>query len=79
MFDELENPYASPIENWRGQYDWTLAKRLMAIAGMFAFFYLALVAVPLWKQFRSLPIHRDKPVIEALIEFSSDWRSANQS
>lgn len=75
MFDE--NPYRSPCCSDEGVRDWTLAKRLLAITAAIAIWYLLMVSANAWKGFKTLPAHQDKSPIQTLVEFASDWRSAN--
>lgn len=69
-----DNPYSSPSNSDQGNYDWSLALRLLQIAAAIAFFYLLLVAIPLWKQFTNLELHREQSELKKLVDFATNWR-----
>lgn len=71
------NPYQSPAENWKGEYDWSLAYRIMVAVGSLACVYLLCVAIGSWQVFRRDDNHRHEPVLNTIVEFATDWRDGN--
>lgn len=71
MFDE--NPYQSPVVSGKGEYDWTLAKRIFVVIAVLAFSYLIPAAVGSWQLYSRGMLHNSKPIVQRVIDFCSDW------
>lgn len=73
-----DNPYASPTDSLPGEYDWTLAKRMLLMFLMIAIVYLLAGAIGAWQAFRyGTNDHRNQPLSEAIIDFATDWKSSD--
>ena len=69
-----QNPYAAPCEQWRGQYDWTLAKRMLVSFGLLAGFYLLCSGIMSWQAFSSVPTNQYRSPAEQLESYFLDWQ-----
>jgi hypothetical protein len=72
MFDN-DNPYAAPPCSGKGEYDWTLAKRMFLAFSAVAAMWLIPTAYGSWQLFRKANVNQDKPVIQQVIDVATDW------
>ena len=66
-----DNPYASPVENWTGEYDHSLFWRLLKISAAF-FVFFAAVDCWAWYRYHDGAKGRNEPLV-VLTSFFTDW------
>ena len=69
-----QNPYAAPCEQWRGQYDWTLFKRVLLWFAFMSIFYLLCDVFVIWQAFDAGQIDANHTVLDGAKAFLFDWR-----
>ena len=69
-----DNPYAVPVESWKGEYDWTLAKRVFLWFAAMAGFYLLCSGVASWQSFSKVPTNQYRSPIEQIQSYFLDWQ-----
>lgn len=72
---ESENPYLSPVVSGKGEYDWTLFKRVFMWFAFMSIFYLLCDVVIIWQAFDRAQIDANHTILENAEAFLFDWRS----
>ena len=67
-----ENPYLSPVVSGKGEYDWTLAKRMFIAFAAMAGFYLLCSGVMSWQSFSEVPTNQYRSPVEQVQSFFTD-------
>ena len=70
---ESENPYLSPVVSGKGEYDWTLFKRVFMWFAFMSIFYLLCSGVASWQAFSKVPTNQYRSPVEQVQSFFTDW------
>ena len=68
-----ENPYQSPESSDRGEYDWSLAKRMFIAGAALMFAYLVPATIVTWRSFQR-PLKHETTILEQVKCFMFDWK-----
>ena len=75
MFNDFDNPYASPADSLDGHYDWSLAKRMFLAVSLLACFCLLCNAVVLYGSWSAGQFEPGTTWVDQLKNLMLDWKS----
>jgi len=70
-----ENPYQSPESSERGEYDWSLAKRILLVVSLLAIWYLACDVVLIWNSWNEGQLNPDQSLFDRARNMMFDWKA----
>ena len=73
MFNDFDNPYASPADSLDGHYDWSLAKQAFLACSLIAILYLASLSLMLWKTWDCATLPATATTMEKVKAFFIGW------
>jgi hypothetical protein len=73
MFDVNDNPYQSPVVSCKGEYDWTLAKRIFVAFAVLAAVYMLPGAIGSYQAFNRLSSYQGHTILQKVGSFLTDW------
>jgi len=74
MFNDNDNPYASPTDPSPGVYDWTLAKRVFLWVAVMALGYELFSAFVIWQTWDARTLPSDATLVEQVKAFFFGWQ-----
>jgi len=72
---ESENPYLSPVVSGKGEYDWTLFKRVFMWFAFMSIFYLLCDLFVIWDSWDARTLPSDSTPLEQIKAFFFGWKA----
>ena len=71
---DFENPYAPPVDNRKGVYDWSLAKRIFYTFLAIAMVYASALSFAAYQEYRKTPRKPCMLETDNIRAFFTDWQ-----